>query len=84
MSSEKEAWVFARLMDYEDMMALRNGKRGNGETYHGVPPSPGGEHKAVIRILPQFSQGAVIKYDPKVLEDMLTKDIPELQEHTPV
>ena len=69
MSSETEARVWAREMNYFDMKDLR------------VDPkiSIGNEHDAVTRNFPNFEIGVQIPYDPRVLEEMLGENIPELK-----
>ena len=64
-STEREGVVLARLMDYHRMMELRMG---------GCPI--GNEHVAVIQDL--ISQ-TKIPYNPRVLEDMLGENLPQLR-----
>ncbi len=69
MSSDNEARVWARMMDYDLMMKIR----GSG----GV--SVGNEHEATTEQFPNFENGIMIPYDSKVLEDKLAENVPELK-----
>ena len=69
MSSEQEARVWARLMDYNKMMEIRRNC--------GV--SIGNEHDATIQRFPNFEIGVMIPYSSKVLEDMLGENCSELR-----
>ena len=69
MSSTEEARVWARMMDYDQMMEIRS--RG------GV--SVGNEHKATTQQFPNFKRGIMIPYDSKVLKDILAENVPELR-----
>ena len=69
LSSENRARVRARMMDYEMMMALKD----TGDV------SVGNEHEAVVQEFPNFGHGVDILYNPKVLEDMLEANVPELR-----
>ncbi len=72
MSTESEARVFARLMNYDKMMEIR--KVGGF--------SIGNEHDAVIKQFPNFREGVMIPYDAKVLEEMLGENVPKLSTKT--
>lgn len=69
MSSDEEARVWARLMDYNKMMEIRQ----RSHTFIG------NEHEATIRQLPNFLLGISIPYDPSVLEAKLEESVPELK-----
>lgn len=69
MSDENQARVFARMMDYNTMMIIRN--RGN--------VSIGNEHEAVIRPFGGLELGKMIPYKPEVLETILEEYCPELK-----
>ncbi len=70
MSSEQEAHVYARLMDYDKMMESRT-----------KGCSIGNEH-AVIQQFPNFISGVEIPYDSRVLEQKLAENILELKQKT--
>lgn len=65
LSSEQQAVVLARLIDYSRMLAIRT--RGD---------SIGKEHEAVIQTL--ISQTGM-PYDPRVLEERLAENVHELR-----
>ena len=69
MSSEEKARVWARLMDYNKMMALRERP--------GI--SDGNEHEATVQTFPNFGNGIEIPYDSKVLEEKLAENVPQLR-----
>ncbi len=69
MSTESEARVFARLMDYNKMMEIR---RAGGV-------SIGNEHLAVVQDFPNFEFAVEVPYDPRVLRGMLEENVPELR-----
>ena len=69
MSSDKGARVWARMMDYDKMIEIRECGR----------VSVGNEHEATIQQFPNFEFGVMIPYDPKVLEDKLAENISELK-----
>ncbi len=68
MSSEAQARVYARMMDYEKMTDIR----ALGHV------SVGNEHAAVTQQFPNFGGGISINYDPKQLEAKLEENIREL------
>ena len=70
MSSEDEVRVWARLMDYDKMMEIRN--------EGGI--SAGNEHEATTKDFSNFESGVMIAYDAKVLEEMLAENVPELRQ----
>lgn len=73
MSNENQAHVFARLMDYQEMINIRN----QGTI------SIGNEHEAVIKTFPNFEFiGKDIPYDKRILENMLEENCPELTQTT--
>ena len=67
---EDEARVWARLMDYHEMMDIRKTD---------TRISVGNEHEATIQSFPNFEGGVFIPYDPKVLEEMLAENVPSLR-----
>jgi len=69
MSTESKARVWARLMNYDKMMKVRKAGR----------VSAGNEHEATIQRFPNFEMGVNIPYDPKILEDRLAANVPELR-----
>ena len=69
MSSDNEARVWARMMDYDKMIEIR--REG------GV--SIGNEHEATTQEFPNFETGINIPYDSRVLEDKLAEHVPELR-----
>jgi hypothetical protein len=69
LSNEDEARVFARLMDYDEMIRLREKRK----------VSPGHEHGATIRFFPNFDMGIMIPYDKAELEERLELMVPELR-----
>jgi len=69
MSTDKQARVWARMMNYDKMIRLREG---------GV--AIGNEHAATIKDFPDFTAGGImIPYNSKYLEEMLTENVPELR-----
>ncbi len=70
MSSEQEAHIFARLMDYDKLKECRR----KGALL--------GNENAVIQQFPNFSCGIRIPYDSKILEQKLAENIPELNPKT--
>ena len=68
MSTEFEARVFARSMDYNKMMAVR--KAGM--------VSIGNEHYTVVSTFPNFENGVMIPYESYTLEGLIGENIPEL------
>lgn len=71
IGDEKEIMISARMMDYNEMIRIRESGR----------VSPGNEHLAVIGIFPNFnsSMGIMIPYDANILEDLLAENVPELK-----
>ena len=74
-SSENTTHLWARLMDFEKIIAIRKESRIS---------IIGNEHEAVIQHFSNFepdgNYGIEIPYDAKVLEDMLAENLPELRE----
>lgn len=68
MSSDERARVWARMMDYDNMIAIRR----NG----GI--SIGNEHKATVQEFPNFEIGIMLPYNSKVLEDKLAENVEDL------
>lgn len=68
MSNDKQARVYARMMDYDKMMSIR--------ASHGV--SIGNEHDAVIQPFANFEIGIFIPYDKDVLIGKLADNVDEL------
>lgn len=69
MSNDGNARVYARMMNYEKMLSIRNS---------GLV-SIGNEHDAVIMPFPNFEVGIFIRYDPKILEEKLAENVNELK-----
>ena len=67
MSNEIEARVFARMMNYENMVLTRKYK------------SVGNENEAVIQSFPNFQESIIIPYNPEILKNKLAENIPELR-----
>jgi len=68
-SSGQEAYVWARLMDYDRMMASRSGGCSIGD-----------EHGASVLQFPNFRYGTKIPYDAAVLMAKLEENVEALQE----
>lgn len=69
LSSTKGVMVWARMMDYNKMMEIRD--------YGDV--SIGNEHEATIQSFPNFGIGVTVPYMPHVLIEELAKNCPELR-----
>lgn len=70
MSSDKVAKIWARVMDYEKMIELRQHP----------DISPGNENEAVIKRFPECERGFIeIPYEARALEEKLGKHVPELR-----
>jgi hypothetical protein len=70
LSSAEQARVWARIMDYNKMIALRN----SGTV------SIGNEHEAAIQQFPNFESGIFMPYDARVLEGKLAENVKEVKE----
>ncbi len=71
LSSPEQARVWARMMDYNKMIAARD----SGTV------SIGNEHEAAIQQFPNFESGIFVPYDVRVLEGKLAENVPELREN---
>jgi len=69
MSSQEKMHVWARLINYDLMMVIRD----NSCT------SPGNEHSAVIKQFENFEFGIEIPYEARALEKLLEENVPELK-----
>jgi len=69
LSNENEARVWARMMNYDEMMEIRNSGR----------VSPGNEHEATVRFFPNFDNGIMIPYDPEALKEKLEEIVWDLR-----
>jgi hypothetical protein len=68
LSNDNEARVWARLMDYDTMVWLRDKRKA----------SPGNEHQATIRFFPNFEMGIMIPYKTEDLKEKLEEMVREL------
>jgi hypothetical protein len=69
LSNDGEMRVYARLMDYDQLVQIRQ----QGEV------SIGNEHEAVTQDFPNFGAGVFIPYDSEVLGRMLEENVPVLR-----
>lgn len=73
MSNQEGMRVWARLMDYNKMIDIRETAKVTGKRL-----SIGNEHEATIQNFGNFGVGIFIPYSSIVLEDKIAENVPEL------